>query len=245
MKRTKLTLLLLCALSGVTQAQDSIVSSKFMLGSNLANLIQQENRPTIALSYNITTNNFMRLQVGFGKTSGNLETDLDATNSQNNSLAGDTLITNSPYSNGTFAVQLGYYRTTKIDTKFSLYYGLDFIFRQDNDFHELNLKTKREFSQQQIQFFDVREKITTVTNSYGVAPMFGLQYQLAKRIQIGYEMHVSVLAFDFNQDINRTTVQTSSFDPRIFETTQKGSKSWDEVKNTFNPLSGFFISVTL
>jgi len=161
MKQIKLTILLLFLSATTTFAQDSVLLSKFHLGSNLSSFIQKDNRPTLVMTYNITTNNFARLQVGYAAGSGNLETDLNATNSQNNNLNGDTSITNSPYSNSSFAIQLGYYRTTKIDQKFSIYYGLDLVFRQDHDFSELNLKTRREFSQQQIQFFETREKLNT------------------------------------------------------------------------------------
>lgn len=245
MKKINLTIALLCITTFVSFGQDSLQLSNFQLGSNLSSFIQKDNRPTLVLTYNIATNNFARLQVGYAGTSGNLETDLDAENSQNNNLNGDTTITNSPYNSSSLALQLGYYRTTEIDDKFSIYYGLDFIFRQDNDFRELNLSTRRVFSQQQIQFFDTREKLDTKVLSYGVAPMFGVQYQVSKRFQIGYELHISVLSNDYNQKVNRTTVQTSSFDPRIFESTLSGNKSWNEVTNQFNPMSGLFLSLRL
>lgn len=245
MKRIKLTFLFICLTILSSYGQDSIQSSKFQLGSNLSSFIQKENRPTLVLTYNIATNNFARFQVGYAGTSGNLETDLDATNSQNNNLNGDTTITNSPYSNSSLALRLGYYRTTKIDNKFSIYYGLDLIFNQNNSFSELNLKTRRVFSQQQIQFFETREKLNTKNKSFGVAPMFGVQFQVAPRFQIGYELHFSVLSNDYNQKVNRSTVQTSSFDPRIFESTISGDKSWNEVTNLFNPMSGLFLSFRL
>ncbi len=99
MKQIKLTILLLFLSATTTFAQDSVLLSKFHLGSNLSSFIQKDNRPTLVMTYNITTNNFARLQVGYAAGSGNLETDLNATNSQNNNLNGDTSITNSPYSN--------------------------------------------------------------------------------------------------------------------------------------------------
>lgn len=244
MKRTKLTCIILMLATSVF-AQDSISLTKFYFGANLSSYIQQDNRPTLVLSYNIKNNHFARLQVGYSTVSGNIETDLDATNSQNNNLNGDTSITNSPYSSQSAAIQLGYYRTTALDKKFSIYYGIDFLFQQDNDFSEINLKTRREFSQQQVQFFDTREKLDTKRLAFGVAPMFGIQYQVANRIQVGYEMHLSVLSNDYEQKVNRTTIQTSSFDPRIFESTVKGNKSWNEVTNQFNPMSGLFISYRL
>ncbi|MFT5513873.1 MAG: hypothetical protein ACI8SE_002284 [Bacteroidia bacterium] len=245
MRRTRLTIVLTLLFCVFAQAQDTINCSKVQIGSNLSSLIQEINRPTLVATYNYRSNNFARIQFGFSNTSGNLETDLNATNSQNNSLAGDTNITNSPYSNNNLGLQLGYYRTTKLDGSFSIYYGLDFLLQREVDFHELNLKTKREFSQQQVQFFDTREKITTTTVGFGIAPMFGIQYQISERIQIGYEMHVSVLMNDFKQEVKRTMVQTSSFDPRVFETTVVGDRSWNQVTNVFNPLSGLFLSFRL
>jgi len=245
MKKTTLTIVLLLSGFSLTCAQDSLKMSKYYLGSNLASLIHKNSQPSVVLTYNFKTNNFARLQLGFNNTSGNLGTDLNATNTQNTSLAGDTTIKNSPYSNNNWRVRLGYYRTKQIDEKFSFYYGLDFIIEREIDFHELNLETKRQFSQQQTQFFNTREKITTTTMGYGAAPMFGIQYNVNKRLQIGYEMHISVLSNNFNQDVNRTTVQTSSFDPRIFETTVKGDRKWNEVNNTFNPVSGLFVAFRL
>ena len=241
MGRTKLTIVFTIAFCAFTQAQDTVNYSNLQIGSNLSSLIQETNRPTLVATYNFKSNHFARIQAGFSSLSGNLETDLNANNSQNNSLAGDTTITNSPYTNNNVALQIGYYRTTRLDDNFSIYYGLDLLLQREVDYHELNLKTKREFSQQQVQFFETREKITTTTLGYGVAPMFGIQYQVNKRIQIGYEMHISVLMNNFTQDVNRTIVQTSSFDPRIFETIVTGDRSWNQIANVFNPLSGLFL----
>ena len=245
MKKPIQTTIILLTIASNALAQDSLQLSDFSIGVNLSSLVQENSQPALVLKYNFKTNNFVRFQVGFSNSSGNLETDLDAVNSQNNSLAGDTIIKNSPYSNNDLRLRLGYYRTKKIDDRFSFYYGMDFILGREIDFHELNLETKRVFSQQQTQFFVTREKITTTTVGFGVAPMFGLQYNMNRRIQVGYEMHISVISNNFSQDVNRAIIQTSSFDPRIFETTVTGTRNWNEIANTFNPVSGLFVSFRL
>jgi hypothetical protein len=244
-KKSLITAMLCCLTVTLGFTQEADTTSKFQIGANLSSLIQDESKPNLVLDYNFKTNNFFRLQVGFQNKSGNLETDLDATASQNNGLFGDTSITNSPYSSNDYSLQLGYYRTTKIDHKFSVYYGIDFIYQRNVDYHELNLKTRREFSQQQVQFFETREKITATTTGYGAAPMFGIQYQVSKRFQIGYEMHVSVISYDYVEDVNRSTVQTQSFSPQIFETTLHGTKAWNHVEDKFNPVSGLFVAFRL
>ena len=245
MKKTIQSTIILLTFAANAMAQDTLELSSYFIAANLSSLVQKSSQPSLVFTYNFKTNNFARLQVGFSNSSGNLDTDLDAKNSQNNSLAGDTTIKNSPYSNNDLRLRAGYYRTKEMDNRFSFYYGMDFIFERESDFHELNLETKRVFSQQQTQFFVTREKITTTTTGFGVAPMFGIQYQVNRRIQVGYEMHVSVVSSNFTQDVNRSTLQTSSFDPRIFETTVTGTRKWNEIANTFNPVSGLYLSFRL
>ncbi len=244
MKSVHLWTIVLVLSATISNAQES-VQSDFTIGTNIASLVQSNSFPSLLLDYNFTTNNHVRLQVGYSNSSGNLETDIQSTQTQNNGLNGDTLITNSPYSRNFYNIQLGYYRTTKIDEKFNIYFGLDFVYRQTNNRTELNLKTKREFSVNQAQFFDTREKVKTNISSFGVAPMFGILYQLGERINLGFEIHSLVLSTSYLETINRKTVQSSSFDPRLFETEQKGTRGWNEVTNSFNPMSGLFISYRL
>ena len=113
MKKPIQTTIILLTIASNALAQDSLQLSDFSIGVNLSSLVQENSQPTLVLKYNFKTNNFARLQVGFSNSSGNLETDLDAVNSQNNSLAGDTIIKNSPYSNNDLRLRLGYYQNQR------------------------------------------------------------------------------------------------------------------------------------
>ena len=113
MKKPIQTTIILLTIASNALAQDSLQLSDFSIGANLSSLVQENSQPALVLKYNFKTNNFVRFQVGFSNSSGNLETDLDAVNSQNNSLAGDTIIKNSPYSNNDLRLRLGYYQNQR------------------------------------------------------------------------------------------------------------------------------------
>lgn len=226
-------------------AQDSSFLSKAQFGSNLRFIIQKEQVPTLCFTYNVQKNHFVRAQIGYNSSSGSQEKDINSTNTLNNGTGVDTTIKNSPFDKQDFLVKLGYYRTSLQTGKFNVYYGLDFLYRNIKDNSELHLETEREFSPSQIQFFNTSEKIKRRTTSYGLAPLFGIQYSINKRFKLGYEMQFEVFVENFEKNSNSSITQSSSFDPRIFTTTLAGTENRSSFNTQLQMLSGIFLTYNL
>lgn len=234
-------ILLLAFSSSVASAQILGDSGKVWLGVNLADLITDNDVSKLAINYNFVSNNHARLQLGYSSVSGDLQKDIDGEFNQFTGFGADTVISASPYSSCSYSVQLGYYRTVQTSNRFNIYFGIDFLFRRSMSRRELNMRVERVFSQNQKQFITTKEKAKVISQGYGVAPMFGVQFKATERINLGFEFNSQFLVTDFEESVNRNNVQTSSFDPRVFEQKESGTNGWTERTNRFNPMSGLFL----
>jgi len=245
MKHIVMMWLLAATVTSSALAQENNDFSKWRVGLNLANLIQEESAPTIVLDYNFTTNNHARFQLGYWTTSGNRSTDLTNSSTITNGAQADTQINNSPYSNASLITKLAYYRTSDIGDKLNIYYGADLILLQDCKKNEINMEVTRAFSQQQRQTVITNEKTEATTLRYGLAPVFGIQWAFSPRFLITCEAGFEVLNNQFEEKVDRRITTTSSFDPRIFNDQVTGTKSWNQVTSNFNPLTCFILSYRL
>ncbi len=245
MKHIVMMWLLAATVTSSALAQENNDFSNWRVGLNLANLIQKESAPTIVLDYNFTTNNHARLQLGYWTTSGNRSTDLTNSSTITNGAQADTQINNSPYSSASLITKLAYYRTSDMGDKLNIYYGADLILLQDCKKNEINMEVTRAFSQQQRQTVITNEKTEATTLSYGLAPVFGIQWAFSPRFLITCEAGFEVLNNQFEEKVDRRITTTSSFDPRIFNDQVTGTKSWNQVTSNFNPLTCFILSYRL
>lgn len=245
MKHIVMMWLLAATVTSSALAQENNDFSNWRVGLNLANLIQDESTPTVVLDYNFTTNNHARLQLGYWTTSGNRSTDLTNSSTITNGAQADTQINNSPYSSASLITKLAYYRTSDMGDKLNIYYGADLILLQDCKKNEINMEVTRAFSQQQRQTVITNEKTEATTLSYGLAPVFGIQWAFSPRFLITCEAGFEVLNNQFEEKVDRRITTTSSFDPRIFNDQVTGTKSWNQVTSNFNPLTCFILSYRL
>src|SRR6056300_730645 len=202
MKHIVMMWLLAATVTSSALAQENNDFSKWRVGLNLANLIQEESAPTIVLDYNFTTNNHVRLQLGYWTTSGNRSTDRTNSSTITNGAQADTQINNSPYSNASLITKLAYYRTSDIGDKLNIYYGADLILLQDCKKNEINMEVTRAFSQQQRQTIITNEKTEATTLRYGLAPVFGIQWACSPRFLITCEAGFEVLNNQFEEKVD-------------------------------------------